>query len=134
MTLIHSISVMNIDLRLLKVFIQIVDAGGFTAAARLSGSSQPVLSRAVRQLEQELGQRVFDRDTRNLALTVVGEELRAVAHRLLADFDHSLGRLADLAEGKRGTVTVAAIPTLAASLVPNAIASFIQTHADVSII
>lgn len=125
---------MNIDLRTLKTFLQIVEAGGFTAAARLSGSSQPALSRTIRLLEEKLGQRLFDRDTRNLALTAVGEELRVIAERILLDVDHSLTRLSELAEGKRGTVTVAAIPTLAASFVPRAIASFSQTHADVSFI
>ncbi len=125
---------MNIDLRALRTFLQVVQAGGFTAAARLTGSSQPALSRTIRALEEELGQRVFDRDTRNLALTAVGDELRLVAERLLGEFDHSVGRLADLADGKRGSVTVAAIPTLAASLVPNAIASFIQSHPDVTIV
>jgi LysR family carnitine catabolism transcriptional activator len=134
MALIYISPVMNIDLRLLRTFLQIVEAGGFTAAARITGSSQPALSRTIRSLEEELGQRVFDRDTRNLALTAVGEELVSVSQRLLGEFDHSLGRLANLAEGKRGSVTVAAIPTLAATLVPNAIASFIETHVDVNIL
>jgi LysR family carnitine catabolism transcriptional activator len=124
---------MNVDIHLLTAFLRVVDAGGFSAASRLHGLSQPTLSRQIRQLEDHLGQRVFDRDTRNVSLTAVGRELQSVATRLLADFERSLDSLAELTDGKRGRVVIAAIPSLAATLVPTAISKFAETHPAITV-
>lgn len=125
---------MNIDLRSLTAFLRIIEAGSFSAAARAHGISQPALSRTIKLLEEQIGERLFDRDTRNLSLTAVGHELKVVADRLVGDFAGSLERISEFAKGTRGTVTVAAVPTLAATLVPPAIASFRQTHPDVTVV
>lgn len=124
---------MDVDLRSLKAFLSVVSAGGFSAAARVEGISQPALSRTIRQLEATLDVRLFDRDTRNLSLTEAGRELKTTAERLLGDFEDSLARISDLSRGARGTVVVASVPTLAATLVPPAIASFLKTHQDVAV-
>lgn len=124
---------MDVDLRSLKAFLSVVEAGGFSAAARVEGISQPALSRTIKQLEAALGVRLFDRDTRNLSLTKVGRELYATSERLLGDFDNALSRISDLSRGALGTVVVASVPTLAATLVPPAIASFLRTHPDVAV-
>lgn len=124
---------MEVDLRALKAFLTVVEAGGFTAAARAQGISQPALSRTIKQLEAALDVRLFDRDTRNLALTEIGRELQVTATRLISDFDDSLGRISDLSRGELGTVVVASVPTLAAALVPPAIASFLKTREGVTV-
>lgn len=124
---------MEVDLRALKAFLTVVEAGGFTAAARAQGISQPALSRTIKQLEAALDVRLFDRDTRNLALTEIGRELQVTASRLIADFDESLSRISDLSRGEIGTVVVASVPTLAATLVPAAIASFLKTRDGVTV-
>lgn len=124
---------MNIDFRSLKAFLSVVEAGGFSAAARIEGVSQPSLSRTIKQLEAALGVRLFDRDTRNLSLTVIGRELQTTSERLLSDLDNALSRISDLSRGALGTVVVASVPTLAATLVPPAVASFLKTHPDVTV-
>lgn len=124
---------MDVDLRSLRAFLSVVEAGGFSAAARVEGVSQPALSRTVKQLETTLGVRLFDRDTRNLSLTEVGRELQVTSARLVHDFESSLARISDLSRGAMGTVVVASVPTLAAALVPPAIASFLETHPDVAV-
>jgi len=122
---------MDIDIRSLKAFLEVIEAGGFTAAARAQGISQPALSRTIRKLEDELNARLFDRDTRNLALTEVGRELQTTASRLIRELDESLSHITELSRGTRGTIVVASVPTLAATLVPPAIASFLETNPEV---
>ena len=122
---------MKVDLHLLTAFLQVVDCGGFSAAARHHGLSQPSLSRQILQLEGRLGQRVFDRDTRNIRLTAVGKELQVLARRLLGDLEQSLDRLTALAGGSTGRVVVAAIPTLSATLIPAAIRKFTESNPGV---
>jgi LysR family carnitine catabolism transcriptional activator len=124
---------MKPDLRLLTTFLKIAEAGGFSAAGRLHGLSQPTLSRHIQQLEQALGQRVFDRDTRNLSLTPVGQELLTVSSRLLEDFRRSFARLSEFVNGEKGRVVVMAVPTLAATIVPSAMARFAKTHPGVEV-
>lgn len=125
---------MNIELRPLRCFLQVVDSGGFGAAARVLNVSQPALSRTIRGLELQLGDRLFDRDTRNLALTALGLELKRTAERLVGEFDHSFERLGDMARGVRGTIVIGAIPTLAAALAPAALAKFAETFDEVTVV
>src|SRR6476620_11104643 len=68
------------------------------------GVSQPALSRTVQQLEEVIGQRLFDRTTRSVALTPTGQELLPIAERLVAEFDSSFGELARFVAGRRGRV------------------------------
>ena len=107
----------------LLCFLRVAETGSFSAAARLLAMSQPALSRTIRLLEEQIGVRLFDRDTRNVALTAVGRELRPVAERLTGDYAHAFGAFAQLVAGQRGRITVAALPSLAASVLAPAIAT-----------
>jgi len=95
--------------------------------------SQPALSRTVRQAEQALGARLFDRDTRNVALTPAGAELRPIAERLVAEFGGAYGDLARFVAGRRGRVAVAALPSIATVLLVSAMARFARTHPEVEV-
>ena len=81
----------DLSLAQLQAFVHIVAAGSFRGAALQMGVSQPALSRAIRQAEGVLGTRVFDRDTRNLQFTAVGQQLLPIAERVLREFDASFG-------------------------------------------
>jgi LysR family transcriptional regulator, carnitine catabolism transcriptional activator len=126
---------MRIDLtpRQLLCFLRVAETGGFSAAARTLGVSQPALSRTIGQVEAMVGARVFDRDTRNVVLTPVGLELRPIAERLLAEFGGAYGELARFVAGQRGRVVVAALPSIAAVLLPRAIARFTSLWPEVEI-
>jgi len=56
----------------LEVFFAVVETGGFTAAARRTGTSQPAVSKAICTLEDRLGVALFNRRTRNVTLTDQG--------------------------------------------------------------
>ena len=77
------------DLRHLRAFVAIVDAGGFGRAAVRLNLSQPALSRQIRALEDELDVRLFDRIGRRVQLTAEGDDLLRRARGLLTDADSS---------------------------------------------
>src|SRR4051794_22120041 len=125
---------MRIDLtpRQLLCFLRVAELGSFSAAARALGVSQPALSRTIRQVEDAVGARLFDRDTRNVVPTHAGTELRPLAERLVAEFGGAYGALARFVAGQTGRLTVAALPSLAAVLLVPAIARF-RTNPDVEV-
>ncbi len=120
----------RIDLSLpqLEAFVQVAASGSFRSAAAQIGISQPALSRAIGTAERTLGARLFDRDTRHVEITAVGRELLPVAQRILRDFDSALGELGEFMQGRSGRVTVAALPSVGAALVPAAMVALRRTH------
>jgi DNA-binding transcriptional LysR family regulator len=122
---------MNITPQQLAAFIEVADVRSFSEAAGRLGMSQPALSRTIRQIEEALGARLFDRDTRNVALTPAGRELLPVASRIVREFDLGFSDLARFVSGQRGRITVATLPSMAAVLLPGAIGRFRVSHPDV---
>ncbi len=124
---------MNSSPQQLSAFVRLASTGSFSEAARLQGVSQPALSRAVQQMEAAVGHRLFDRTTRSVVLTPTGRELLPIAERLVAEFDGSFGELARFVDGRRGRIAVAALPSIAAVLLPPAIARFREGRPEVEV-
>jgi LysR family carnitine catabolism transcriptional activator len=123
----------KVTLHQLESFAAVARTLSFSAAAAQVHLSQPALSAAIRKLEETLGARLFDRDTRNVALTPAGLELRTVAERLLADTDDAFAGLHAFIAGKRGRLAIAASPSLAADLVPRVLAAFQRQYPLVAV-
>ena len=115
---------MNITIRQIQSFLNVADLGSFTRAAEKMHTMQPALSQQVRDLESELGIRLFDRTTRRVELTEGGAEFRNIATKIIDDLEAAARNAHELAERKRGRVIVAAPPLLASAVVPRAIADF----------
>src|SRR5712691_4611159 len=124
---------MNVSLHQLRIFVAVARLGNFTRAAERLNLSQPSLSLHIRQLEQELGVRLFDRSTRSVVLTRAGEDFLPTAERLLDDFQSAVASVADLAARRRGRVAVAVLPSVAAELLPRAIALLHKRHPDITV-
>lgn len=124
---------MSITLRQLRAFVGVAKRRSFTSAARHLHLTQSALSHLIRELEGQLGVRLLDRNTRSLALTAAGADLLQNADRILADVDHAVTGLRDLVAKRRGRVTVAAPPVLAASLIPAAMARFAAAYPAVDV-
>src|ERR1700730_2968035 len=124
---------MNISLHQLRIFVAVARLGNFTRAAERLHLSQPSLSLHIRQLEQDLGVRLFDRSTRSVVLTQAGDDLLPTAERLLDDFQSAVASVADLAARRRGRVAVAVLPSVAADLLPRAIALLRVRHPDIAV-
>jgi DNA-binding transcriptional LysR family regulator len=101
----------NFDLGDLRAFIAVADLSSFRAAAEAIHLSQPALSRRIDKLEDALGVRVFDRDTRNVELTAVGRDFARKTRALLDDLDAMLLGVRDVAANRWGQVTLACIPS-----------------------
>ena len=83
----------DLDLDLLRCFVQVAERGGFTAGAAALGLTQSAVSLKVKRLEDLLGRRVFERTSRYVALTRDGETLLAYARRMLALNDEAVRRM-----------------------------------------
>lgn len=77
----------------LRAFVAVIDEGGFTAAGRKLGRSQPAVSEKIQRLEQALGKRILRRTSRSLSLTEDGELLLGYARQLLALNDETVRRV-----------------------------------------
>jgi DNA-binding transcriptional LysR family regulator len=119
---------MNINLRQLRAFVSIGRLGSFTKAAEALHATQPALSAQIRDLEDALGVKLFDRSTRSVTLTQAGEDLMPSVDTVLTDLSSVVARARDVAKRNTGRVTVAALPSLAATLMPGVIAKMRDAH------
>lgn len=114
----------NISTRHLRAFITLVGERNFTRAAAASHLSQPAFSALIRQLEESLGIRLFQRSTRVVELTSEGIEFEASARQILDSVEAALASVNDSATLRRGRVSVALLPSLAADWLPAVLAGF----------
>ncbi|WP_457584714.1 LysR family transcriptional regulator [Ensifer canadensis] len=124
---------MNITLRQLRAFIAVAELGQFNIAARNLHLTQSAVSILIRDLEAEIGARLFDRHTRMVSLTLVGQEFLPQARKILKDLELAVGDVRDNAMLKRGQVTIAAAIVLAATIVPPIIARFLRMYPEISV-
>jgi DNA-binding transcriptional LysR family regulator len=122
---------MDTNLRHLEAFVTIARLGSFTRAADALHVSQPALTVQIRQLETAIGVRLFDRNNRRVALTRAGAELAGPFERLLLDLRAVFTHARDLSAHRRGSATVAALPSIASSLLPQAIKILTDRHAGI---
>lgn len=101
----------NFDLGDLRAFIAVAELSSFRAAAETIHLSQPALSRRIDKLEDALGVRLFDRDTRNVELTAVGRDFARKARALLDNLDEMLLGVRDVAANRWGQVALACVPS-----------------------
>jgi len=117
---------MNVTLRQLRAFIAVAEAQHFTRAGERLALSQSSVSTLVRELEQNLGLRLFDRHTRMLRLTQAGAEMLPLARRAMDDLDRVLCSASELSTLGRGRVSIAAASLQAALLLPRFICHYID--------
>lgn len=119
--------------RQIRAFLTVARTGGFTRAATELNLSQPALTVQIRQLEEMLGVRLFDRDKRQVHLTQAGKSLLAPLERVLIDLEEVMNASQDLATYRRGRVTLAALPSLAASLLPHTLRKFREIYPGIEV-
>lgn len=124
---------MAVTLRQIQAFLAVAELGTFTKAAERLHMAQPALSQLVRELEQALGIRLFDRTTRRVELTEGGREFQGASAKIVHDLDLAIQNANDLAERRRGKITVAAPPLLAAAILPEAIAEMRERFPGVQV-
>lgn len=123
---------MESTLRQLSAYVAVARASSFTAAAARLHVSQSSLSRAVADLERQLGAQLFDRDTRNVQLTAAGVETLRIAEQIVNAHRAGMKELGRFLLGESGTVAVATLPSVAAVLLPQVISGFRRQRPQVS--
>lgn len=115
---------MNANLRQFQAFVTVARFGSFTRAAKHLHLSQPALTVQIRQLEEAMEVRLFDRSTRVVMLTPIGRELAPTLGRVLHEIDAVMVNTKELASHIKGTVTIGALPSISTKLIPTTIAEF----------
>lgn len=122
------------DLDGVRVFAEVVKAGGFTAAARALGLPKSSVSRRVSALEQRLGTRLLQRTTRRVSLTDVGEVYYARAERALAELRDAESALSDLRDAPRGVLRLSAPVDIGHDLLGGMVAAYRRAYSEVSVV
>lgn len=94
------------EIRQLRAFVAIAESGTFTAGALRVHVTQAAISMQIRQLETEIGARVFVRAPRHVILTEAGEQLLRRARHILREHDAALDEIAELAGAERGRLRI----------------------------
>lgn len=96
------------DIHQLETFLAVVEEGSFSGAARALGRTQPAISQVIGRLEDEIGQRLFERPARRGGMTDAGKALVGYARRLLAVREQARVALEDVKALRAGRLAVAA--------------------------
>jgi DNA-binding transcriptional LysR family regulator len=110
--------------RALNAFRQTVLSGSATDAATALGRTQPAVSRLLRELEADVGFALFKRVKGRLILTAEGRYFFEELQRSFLGFERVAAIAAEIRQGRRGSLRVAAMPAAAASFLPDALAHF----------
>ncbi len=121
------------DLDYLTTFLEIAKQGSFSRAGQKLFRSQPAVSAQIRQLEEEYGQKLFDRVGKSMKLTAAGEVLLGYAGRLVTLKNDSLRAVADQSSAPRGTLAVGANEATCLYVLPDVFAEFHRRFPSVQI-
>jgi DNA-binding transcriptional LysR family regulator len=121
-----------VDLSELQVFLTVAAERSFSRAAAKLHRTQPAVSQAIRRLEDELGERLFDRSSKQGALTEAGRVLRDYAQRLMRLSDEAEQAVRELRDLRRGRVLVGANEGAVHALLP-LINRFRNSHPQIQV-
>ncbi|WP_412004684.1 LysR substrate-binding domain-containing protein [Micrococcus yunnanensis] len=124
---------MNLAVHHLKAIVALADNLNFTSAAAELGVSQSALSRAIAEAERRLKTPLFLRSTRHVDLTPDGRAVVSVAREAVAQMEANMRHIEGYLSGQRGRVTIAALPSLAATLLPPVVHEFHRLHPAVDL-
>ncbi|MCO5070563.1 MAG: LysR family transcriptional regulator [Rhizobiaceae bacterium] len=115
----------------MRAFIDVVEAEGFSAAGRKIGRSKALLSKYVRELEDELGVLLLNRTTRQFSLTEAGHTYYKRASELVAEIDGLQEIIRDRSGDVRGRVKLSAARTFADAPIGQSLIDFAKQHPDI---
>lgn len=121
----------GINVNHLASVIAVADAKGFRAAAERLHLTQSAVSMQIRSVEERLGVPLFHRTTRSVELTDDGRKLVVAVRRMRADLVHVIENLRAGAALTSGHIELACAPSVAASIIPKAIAAFSSRHPQI---
>jgi DNA-binding transcriptional LysR family regulator len=117
----------------MQAFLTIARLTSFTRAAERLHITQSGLSAMMRDLEEQLRCRLFDRTTRSVSLTTEGQHLVPVAIRIVAELDSISDAINQISNRAQRTLTVGVTPIIAACVMPAAITAFNREHPQINV-
>ncbi|MBA2673055.1 MAG: LysR family transcriptional regulator [Ramlibacter sp.] len=121
------------SVRQLRAFVAVYHAGSVSAAADQLALTQPAVTVLLRELEERLGVKLFDRNTRTLRRTEAATEAIRFAEGVLSDLEAMTRSMAERAGSQRGKMRVAATLTIAQTLLPKAVRAFVDLYPGVRV-
>jgi LysR family transcriptional regulator, carnitine catabolism transcriptional activator len=123
----------NVNSRQLVAFLEICRLGNFARAAESVHLSPSGLSMLVKDLEGQCDARLFDRNTRSVALTDAGRRLRPAAERIVEELRALGAAMAGTEAAVRARLDIAATPMMSASLLPRVLRAFAEAHPGIRV-
>jgi DNA-binding transcriptional LysR family regulator len=117
----------------MRAYIDVVEAEGFSAAARKIGRSKALLSKYVRELEDELGALLLNRTTRQFSLTEAGHTYYQRASQLVREIDTLQEAVRDASSDVKGRIKLSAPRTLADTFYGQSLIDFAVAHPDITL-
>ncbi len=121
-----------LESELLRTFVAVADTQNFTKAGEIVGRTQSAVSIQMRKLEESLGETLFDRSPRGVALTRPGSQLLIRARRVIAMLDEA--EVSIKGPNLRGLVRIGIPEEYGASILPTALRTFYAIHPGVEIV
>jgi DNA-binding transcriptional LysR family regulator len=121
------------ELRHLRYFVAVADAGNVSRAAQRLHITQPALTRQIQDLEHQLACRLFDRIGRRIILTRDGEEILERSRSLLADAEALRDRARALAGGEAGVLRIGAVPQFIEAALPEVLARYSLAYPGIDV-
>jgi LysR family hydrogen peroxide-inducible transcriptional activator len=122
------------EMNQLRYVVAVARTGNFSRAAEQCHVSQPSLSQQIQKLEDELGERLFDRMKRQTKLTPHGEVFVRRAVRILEEAEMAIREASDAKSLVSGALTIGVLPTIAPYLLPETIGAFARKYPGVEIV
>jgi len=122
------------ELHQLRYFLAVVRTKNFSRAAEQCHVAQPSLSQQIMKLEGELGEKLFERTKREVALAPAGELLKAHAERVLQEVESAGDRVREMRGLVRGRVALGILPTIAPYFLPRRLRAFAAKFPAVEVV
>jgi len=122
------------EIHQLRYVVAVARTGNFSRAAEQCHIAQPSISQQIQKLEDELGERLFERTKREARLTGHGEAFLLRAVRILEEVDAAKREAKDAKDLLRGRLTVGVLPTIAPYLLPDLLARFTAKFPGIEIV
>jgi hypothetical protein len=124
---------MDFDERQLRAFLAVAETGSVGRAAAIIHLTQPSLSRMIQGMEQRLGHRLFDRQSKGMLLTPAGEVLLDHARILTFEMQAARDQLDALRGLRRGVVRIGAVAAVMRTLVTRAVQALLEAYPELSV-
>ncbi|NNE81150.1 MAG: LysR family transcriptional regulator [Silicimonas sp.] len=118
---------MAIKIEMLRTFSTVAQTGNLAEAAMRLGRTPSAVSMTLKQLEDHLGQRLFESERKN-RLTPLGTEIFALSQEQIRQFDTTVGAIETSARSPHGLIRIASVPSVAGLVFPSAIQTLTDRH------